>query len=101
MDTLLKEKVLFYRDLSHIHFNKETQKYEQNKYHLTLMNSTFASKQLIEMHGDRSFKGAEIIANHLATIAPEPTVVDTIELSTRYSIDEKTGFYTSQLTINI
>lgn len=101
VDTLLKEKVVFFRDLSHIHFNKETQKYEQNKYHLTLMNSTFASKQLIEIHGDRTFKGAEIIANNLSTIAPEPSVADTIELSTRYNTDEKTGFYTSQLTIGI
>lgn len=87
---MLDHKVLERKDLSHITLNKG--RYEVNKLHLTLLNSSFAFKDLLKID-KRNFDATPILQNHPFSITEAR--VNKIELSTRFHYDENTGFYKS------
>jgi hypothetical protein len=94
IQTMLDHKVLERKELSHINLNKG--RYEANQLHLTLVNSTFAIKELIKLN-TRHFDGTPILTSHPFNVSLAQ--VKTIELSTRFHYEESTGFYKSQYTI--
>ena len=61
IQTMLDHKVLERKELSHINLIKG--RYEANQLHLTLVNSTFAIKELIKLN-TRHFDGTSILKNH-------------------------------------
>ncbi len=91
---MIDHKVLERQELSHINLNKG--RYEANQLHLTLVNSTFAIKQLIKLN-TRHFDSTPILTNHPFSVSQAQ--VKTLELSTRFHYEESTGFYKSQYTI--
>jgi len=93
-------KVIKRNELTHITLNKEKGRYEPNKLHLTLLNSTFALKDLLKLGGPRTFDSTPILENHSNLNLPSADAVS-IEISTRYKYNEATGFYVSQYTLNI
>lgn len=48
IEAMIDHKVIARKDLSHITLNKQTKRYEANQLHLTLLNSTFALKDLMK-----------------------------------------------------
>ena len=87
---MLDHKVLERKELSHINLNKG--RYEANQLHLTLVNSTFAIKELLKLN-TKHFDGTPILTNHPFTISHGH--FKTLELSTRFVYEESTGFYKS------
>ena len=87
---MLDHKVLERKELSHINLNKG--RYEANQLHLTLVNSTFAIKELLKLN-TRHFDGTPIVTNHPFTVSDGQ--FKTLELSTRFVYEESTGFYKS------
>ncbi len=79
-------------ELSHVKFNKESNRYENDQLHITLMNSAF-SKQ-------RSFDGRNILAHHEQDLKLREIVPETIEISTRGAFDER-GFYQAVHVIDL
>lgn len=90
---MLDHKVLERKDLSHVSLNPKTKRYESDKLHLTLLNSSFAIKELMK-DNKRTFSSKEVMANH-ADIKFENGFAKTIEISTRFNYEESTGFYKS------
>ncbi len=74
--------------------NPKTRRYESDKLHLTVLNSTFALKELIK-NNKRSFDSQDVMNNHGSKIVFENAEARTIEISTRYHYNEVTGFYKS------
>ncbi len=77
--------------MSHIVYNKETNRYENDRVHITLLNSTFIKKP--------SFDATSILSKY-HKIMPSVTPT-TLELSTRGKYSKETGFYLSAYTINL
>lgn len=99
IQSLLDHKVLERKDLSHIRLNPKTKRYECDKMHLTLLNSSFALKDLMK-DNKRTFSSEEVMDNH-GDIKFENAFAKTIEISTRFHYEESTGFYKSQYTIEL
>ena len=97
---MIDSKVIKRNELTYINLNKEKGRYEPNQLHLTLLNSSFALKDLLRNGGDRSFDSTAIIANHQNIELPSANAIS-IEISTRFNYREDTGFYVSQYTLNL
>ncbi|TNV76857.1 hypothetical protein FGO68_gene1387 [Halteria grandinella] len=82
---MLKFDVLQESELSHIFFNEETGRYENEKLHVTLMNSTFTKSKGIDL--------VPIIEDGLMEEAYwDPITVGRIDISTRFKYGDD-GFY--------
>lgn len=90
---MLDHKVLERKDLSHIRLNPKTKRYESDKVHLTVLNSSFALKELMK-ENKRTFSSKDVINNH-GDLKFENGFAKTIEISTRFHYEESTGFYKS------
>jgi hypothetical protein len=90
---MIDHKVLERKDLSHIRLNPKTRRYECEQMHLTLLNSSFAIKDLIK-ENRRSFSSKEILENH-GNIKFDNAYAKSIEISTRFNYEQSTGFYKS------
>jgi 2'-5' RNA ligase len=91
VDLLVKEclerKVLEKHQLSHCNYNKQTERYELEQLHLTIVNSSWA--------GQRQFNGAQILADHGEGKFNFPPVrLNSLQISTRFHYEES-GFYLS------
>ncbi|CDW84621.1 activating signal cointegrator 1 complex subunit 1-like [Stylonychia lemnae] len=98
---MIDYKVIDKRDLSHIRFNSKTKRFENEKLHLTLINSSFGKKELMQNNNRYTFIGRPIIENHKSQLKASSASPNQIQLSTRFHYDDKTGFYLSQYNINI
>lgn len=58
--SMLENKVLEPKQLSHIAFNMETNRYENDQFHITLLNSVFIKK--------RTFDARELLKTHQYTL---------------------------------
>jgi 2'-5' RNA ligase len=89
LDTGVLEK----SDLSHCNFNKQSNRYELEQLHLTIVNCSWAGKkffpgeELIGQYGEGKFVFPDIRCNSL-------------QISTRFNYDD-TGFYQSQQTMDL
>jgi hypothetical protein len=97
----LKSKILDESELSHIKYNKDTEKWQLNQLHLTLMNGIHGKHQLIKMHGKSEFDAKDILDTHMGNFNFDEIKANTVQLLQRFHYDEKTGFYVSQYTIDI
>ena len=93
IQSLIDHKVLQRRELSHVNLNPKTKRYESDKLHLTLLNSSFAIKDLMK-DNKRTFCSKDVMDNH-GDIKFENGFAKTIEISTRFNYEESTGFYKS------
>ena len=96
---MIDHKVVNRKDLTHIKLNKTNGRYEANQLHLTLLNSTFAIKELIKKGLGRTFDSTHIMENHKESINLPNADAVSIEISTRFKYASDTGFYQSQYTI--
>jgi hypothetical protein len=94
IQSLLDHKVLERKELSHINLNPKTKRYESNKLHLTLLNSSLALKDLMK-NNKRSFDSQDVMEKHGDAIVFESAEAKSIEISTRFNYNEETGFYKS------
>ena len=86
IQSLVDHKVLERKDLSHIRLNPKTKRYESDKLHLTLLNSSFAIKDLMK-DNKRTFNSKDVMDNH-ADIKFVNASAKTIEISTRFNYEE-------------
>lgn len=55
IEGMIDHKVVARKDLVHTKFNKDKMRYEASQLHLTLMNASFALKDLLKNSGVRNF----------------------------------------------
>ena len=97
----LERKILERHELRHVKWNKALQRFEVENFHLSLINSSWGQKDLLKIHNRRDFEGKPIIDNHFEELRFGEVAAKTIELSTRFNYDPKTGMYLSACTLQI
>ena len=97
-------KIMEDHELSHVQYDKQSGRYSLDMLHVTLANATFAKELLKKLMGTgrrrQVFDSSDILKKENGhNFILEPIHAKTIELSTRFKFDEKTGMYLSAWTI--
>lgn len=79
IQAMIDNKVIERKDLSHISLNRG--RYEADKLHMTVMNSSFAMRDLLKQN-TRTFNSTLILEKHPLKL--ESAIPSTIEISTRF-----------------
>ena len=67
--------------------------------HCSLVNQSWAPKDLLKIRGRREFVGKQVIENHGKLNFQPELPLETIEVAKRFNYDQKTGKYLSEYTI--